>query len=93
MYPALEILRRPGRFFSALLLFAFTVSSASAQCYEFSGSGATIQITITSFVSRQDNQSDSDGDIPAGTLLWAITASQPEAPRKLPKAPLIRPIA
>jgi uncharacterized protein (TIGR03437 family) len=61
MYPALEILRRPGRFFSALLLFAFTVSSASAQCYEFSGSGATIQITITSFVSRQDNQSDSDG--------------------------------
>jgi uncharacterized protein (TIGR03437 family) len=50
-----------ARFFSALLLFAFTASSANSQCYEFSGSGATIQITITSFVSRIDNKSDSDG--------------------------------
>jgi uncharacterized protein (TIGR03437 family) len=61
MYPTSEILRRPGRFFSALLLFAFTASTGSAQCYQFAGSGATLKIDITSFTSREDDQSISGG--------------------------------
>jgi uncharacterized protein (TIGR03437 family) len=40
------------RYFSALLLFAVAASRARAQCYEFSGSGATLQIDITSFVMQ-----------------------------------------
>jgi len=50
-----------SRFFSALLLFAIAASRVSAQCYQFSGSGATLQIDITGFVSRQDNQPSSNG--------------------------------
>jgi uncharacterized protein (TIGR03437 family) len=61
MYPTPKLLRHPGRFFSALFLFAFTTSTISAQCYEFAGSGATLKIDITSFVSRQDDQSISSG--------------------------------
>jgi uncharacterized protein (TIGR03437 family) len=61
MYPTSEIFRRPSRFFSALLLFAFTASTGSAQCYEFAGSGATLKIDISSFASHQDDQTDSNG--------------------------------
>lgn len=37
------------RVLSAFVLMAVVASTASAQCYQFSGSGATIQITISSF--------------------------------------------
>jgi len=37
------------RYFSTLLVSAVTAATASAQCYEFAGSGATLQIDITSF--------------------------------------------
>jgi uncharacterized protein (TIGR03437 family) len=61
MYPASEIFRRPGRFIFALFLAAVTASSASAQCYEFSGSGATLQIDITSFTSKNGPTFSSSG--------------------------------
>ena len=50
-----------SRFFSALLLSAVAASHLSAQCYQFSGSGATLLIDITGFISRQDNQPSSNG--------------------------------
>lgn len=37
------------RYLSTLLACAVTAATASAQCYEFAGSGATLQIDITSF--------------------------------------------
>ncbi len=40
------------RTLSSLFVFAVTAFTASAQCYEFSGSGATLQINITSFVEK-----------------------------------------
>jgi uncharacterized protein (TIGR03437 family) len=40
------------RALSSLFLIALTASTAGAQCYQFSGSGATIQITISSFTSK-----------------------------------------
>jgi uncharacterized protein (TIGR03437 family) len=40
------------RVLSSLILAAFTASTAGAQCYQFSGPGATLQITISSFVSK-----------------------------------------
>jgi uncharacterized protein (TIGR03437 family) len=39
-------------YLSSLFVFAVTASTASAQCYQFSGSGATLQINITSFVEK-----------------------------------------
>src|SRR5580658_2583830 len=53
--PASLTLRVPmqnKRVLSSLILAAFTASTAGAQCYQFSGPGATLQITISSFVSK-----------------------------------------
>ena len=49
------------RFLSTIVVIGVTASSAGAQCYEFSGSGATLQIDITSFASRQDDTPTSNG--------------------------------
>lgn len=43
---------RRGRFFSALFLAAVTASTASAQCYQFSGSGVSLDIDITDFTLK-----------------------------------------
>jgi uncharacterized protein (TIGR03437 family) len=49
------------RFFSTIVAIGVTASSAGAQCYEFAGSGATLQIDITSFASKQDDTTTSNG--------------------------------
>jgi uncharacterized protein (TIGR03437 family) len=50
-----------GRCVSTLVLFAVAASRVSAQCYQFSGSGATLQIDITSFVTKNGPNLSSDG--------------------------------
>jgi uncharacterized protein (TIGR03437 family) len=49
------------RVFSAFVLMAALASTASAQCYQFSGSGATLQITISSFISKTTTPSNGTG--------------------------------
>jgi uncharacterized protein (TIGR03437 family) len=49
------------RLFSAFALMATVASTARAQCYQFSGSGATLQITISSFISKTTTPSNGSG--------------------------------
>lgn len=61
MYPSSGVLQREARILFVVFLIAVMAASASAQCYQFSGSGATLQIDITSFASRQDDTPTSNG--------------------------------
>jgi uncharacterized protein (TIGR03437 family) len=57
-------LRKTIRFCkSALLAFgmAALARGGNPQCYQFSGGGATLEIEISSFVSQQDDQTNSSG--------------------------------